>query len=173
MTVSANKGRHTSSRCGLSAACQMFFSRTNMRGRSCENPAHCNVHRRTLHLSGKLNPSCDQPSQPGWPMSGSLSSFIMLTSCAWQSRSAPKCVRRLHLLAVASVPPPSLDKTCTQSLIHLLVGLSRLRIETVSLRIQTESFSQRSSNANVPRRITGYFLAGALDDCNGALSLLK
>ena len=52
----------------------------------------------------------------------------MLTSCAWQRHSAPKCVRRLHLLAVAPVLAPSLDKTCTQSLIHLLAESSRLRI---------------------------------------------
>ena len=48
----------------------------------------------------------------------------MLTSCTWQRRSVPKCVRchvlphrsDFNLLAVASVPAPSLDKTCTQSL---------------------------------------------------------
>ena len=69
-------------------ACQMFSSRTNMRGRSVS----------------KLNSGrCHEL----------MASFIMLTSCHWRRRSAPRRVRRRvlphgsdSLSAVTSVPAP-------------------------------------------------------------------
>ena len=88
MTVSANKGRHASSHKGLSLVCQTFSSRTKMRGRSVSK----------LNSFGRCQHEL-------------MASFIMLTSCHWRRRSAPRCVRRRvlphgsdSLSAVASVP---------------------------------------------------------------------
>ena len=98
----------------------------------------------------------------------------MLTSCTWQRRSAPRCVRRRVLphgsdftLAVASVPAPSLDETCTQSLDPCACGVEpSLHRDRLNFGIQTASISrvllqEVFSNAIEPKRIPEYFLAGS------------
>ena len=73
-----------------------------------------------------------------------MASFNVLTSCHWRRRFAPRCDRRRvlphgsdSLQAVASVPAPSLDKTCTQSLKSLSCGVEPSPHHSSSPRLVT------------------------------------
>ena len=87
------------------------------------------------HQGGKLNSSCDQPFQPGWPMSGSL-------SIERRRRSAPKCVQRLHSLG-GCIGACAFARQGAHAIVEILVLRSRAvsASRSPNLGIQTASIS--------------------------------